>query len=199
MNDRTDTFIFVGFWKRVLARLLDAGILLPLIPVHILLIMPWEAAHRTIMPGILSYLISTPVMLWLVMRFGGTPGKLILGIRIVDVHGNFLSMGRAVRRIIFPELIAVILGFLFKFKAYNMYPEGTPYSTFLEIGAILNLYGQPYDMIKRVFACCAIAADLGVILLNHKKRTLHDFIAGSYVITEDSYRRAGKRKVPRAD
>ncbi len=33
----------------------------------------------------------------------------------------------------------------------------------------------------------ALLADIGLILFNQKKRAIHDFIAGSYVITKDSY------------
>jgi len=185
MIDRTDEFVFVGFWKRVLAALIDAAIGWAFMPITMPL-MTWTITHRNIVPEVLWSAVWTLVWLWLVVRFGGTPGKLIIGVRIVDVRGAFLSWGRAVRRIIFPSLIMTINSHLQMWKAFSTYPDSTPHSSFLEIGRLMNEYGQPFAMIAMVFAFSTYL-DIGVILFNRKKRALHDFIAGSYVITKKSY------------
>ena len=51
----------------------------------------------------------------------------------------------------------------------------------------MNEYGQPFSIVAMILAY-AIYLDIGVILFNRKKRAVHDFIAGSYVITNKSYR-----------
>ncbi|MCH7920353.1 MAG: RDD family protein [Planctomycetes bacterium] len=186
MVDRTDEFVFVGFWKRVLAALIDAAIGWAFMPITMPL-MTWTITHRNIVPGALWSLVWTTVWLWLVVRFGGTPGKLIIRVRIVDARGTFLSWGRAIRRVIFPSLIMTINSHLQMWKALSTYPDSTPHSSFLEIGELMNKYGQPFAMITMVLGL-AIYADIGVVLFNRKKRAFHDFIAGSYVITKKSYR-----------
>jgi uncharacterized RDD family membrane protein YckC len=192
MTDRTDEFIFVGFWKRVLAALIDAGIGWAFIPITTPL-MIWTITHRNILPETLWSLVWTILWLWVVVRFGGTPGKLIIGVRIVDTRGQFLSWGRAVRRIIFPSLVLTINSHLQMWRALSTYPDSAPHSSFLEIGGLLNEYGQPFAMLAMVLGLL-VYADIGAVLFNRKKRALHDFIAGSYVITKKSYRELAEPK-----
>ena len=186
MTDRTDEFVFVGFWKRVLAALIDAVIGWAFMPITIPL-MIWTITHRNIVPETLWSLVWTILWLWLVVRFGGTPGKLIIGVRIVDARGKFLSWGRAVRRIIFPSLVLTINSHLQMWRALTTYPDSAPHSSFLEIGGLMNEYGQPFAMLAIVLGLL-VYADIGAVLFNRKKRALHDFIAGSFVITKKSYR-----------
>ena len=186
MIDRTDDFVFVGFWKRVLATLIDAAIGWAFFIPITMPLMTWTVAHRNMAPEVLWFAVWTVVWLWLVVRFGGTPGKLIIGVRIVDVHGTFLSWSRAIRRIIFPSLISSIISYLGVWKLFSTYPDSAPHVSFLEIGRLMNEYGQPFAMISMVLAC-SVYADTGAILFNRQKRALHDFIAGSYVITRKSY------------
>jgi uncharacterized RDD family membrane protein YckC len=127
------------------------------------------------------------------MRFGGTPGKLIIGVRIADVRGTFLSWGRAVRRIIFPVLIITVVQHLQMWNAFSTYPDSTPHASFLEIGMIMNEYGKPFTMITMLLGF-SVHADIGAVLFNRKKRALHDFIAGSYVVTKKSYKRLAEPK-----
>ena len=184
MIDRTDEFVFVGFWKRVLAALIDAAIGWAFMPITMPL-MTWAITHRNIVPNVLWSSVWTIVWLWFVVRFGGTPGKLIIGVRIVDVRGKFLSWGRAIRRIIFPSLLININSHLQGWKVCSTCPDAAPHSSFLEIGRLVHEYGQPFVMVGMILAYL-IYADIGAILFNRKKRAIHDFIAGSYVITKKS-------------
>ena len=78
MTDRTDEFVFVGFWKRVLAALIDVAIGMAYMPIAMPLLF-WTMTHRNIIPATLSSIVWIIVWLWLVVRFGGTPGKLTWG------------------------------------------------------------------------------------------------------------------------
>ncbi|MFC1557787.1 RDD family protein [candidate division KSB1 bacterium] len=186
MKDRTDELVFVGFWKRVLAFLIDFVINIDFFLITKPL-MTWTMTHRNIILATLWSIIWIILWLWLVVRFGGTPGKLIIGVRIVNVSGKFLSWGKAVRRIIFPVLIMEINSLLQLWKALNTYPDSTLHSSFFEIAELMKEYGQPFVMIGMILVY-ARYVDIGAILFNRKKRALHDFIAGSYVVTKKSYR-----------
>jgi uncharacterized RDD family membrane protein YckC len=189
MTDRTDEFEFVVFWRRVLAVLLDVLVGLPFVPITLLL-EPWALEHRTVVPSLLWSLVWIGAFMWFVVRFGGTPGKLLIGIRIVDVGGTFLTWHRAVRRFLYPDLIVNLVFTLQMWKAYNTYPDEAPRSTLLEQGVLLDTYGQPYSQFATIVGF-AVFADIGVILFNRKKRAIHDFVAGSYVITKDSHKALG--------
>ena len=71
-------------------------------------------------------------------------------------------------------------------KAFTTYPDSPPHTSFLEIGKLMNEYGQPFATIAMILAVSAYA-DIGAILFNRQKRAIHDLIAGSYVITKKSY------------
>lgn len=189
MNDRTSQFVFVGFWKRVLAGLVDAAIGCVFMPFTIPMLV-WSLRHRTILPGVLWCVAWTMILLWFVVRFGGTPGKLAIRARIVDADGHFLSWGRAVLRIV-PSLIVSITHFLQMGTAFSRYPETVPHSSYLEFGRILNQYGQPFAMLSMIFVFL-FYVDIGAILFNKQKRAIHDFIAGSYVVTKKSYMAAAE-------
>lgn len=176
----------MGFWKRVLATLIDAAITWAFVPITIPLT-SWTIGHRNILPELIWSIVWTTIWLWLVVRFGGTPGKLAIRVRIVDANGHFLSWARAVLRILLPALVMKVNSLLKMWKAISTYPESTPHSSFWEIGRIMNEYsGQPFTTITTILIIFAYV-DIGVILFNRKKRAIHDFIAGSYVITKRSY------------
>ena len=187
MMNRTDEFVFVGFWMRVLAALIDAGINLATMFILFMPVMTWSITHRNLIPMALSEIVWIIVWLWLVVRFGGTPGKLVIGVRIVGVNGEYLSWGRAVRRIIFPGLISAIAHYLKMWKALDTYPDSTPHSSLTESLRLMDEYGQPFAVIGMILTY-SMYVDILVILFNRKKRAIHDFIAGSYVITKKSYR-----------
>jgi uncharacterized RDD family membrane protein YckC len=193
MDDRTSGFVFVGFWKRVLAALIDAAIGWAFMPITISL-MRWCVEHRNILPEILWSLAWIVVWLWLVVRFGGTPGKLIIRARIVNAQGQFLSWGRAVLRIV-PTLIISTNSLLKMAAAFSRYPDSAPHSSIVEISHLMNEYGQPYSTLAMVLGFF-IYIDIGVILFNRQKRAIHDFIAGSYVITKDSYQALAEPSAP---
>lgn len=184
MVERTRQFVFVGFWKRVVAVLIDVAIGLAFVPLSRPLL-SWSIGHRNVLPEVAWQVAWTVLWLWLVVRFGGTPGKLIIGARIVDIHGRFLHWRRAVLRDL-PSLVSSVLFFLLIGVAISRYPDSAIHTTFTDTVRLMNEYGEPYGSIHRVLDLF-IFVDIGAILFNAKKRAIHDFIAGSYVITHASY------------
>ena len=184
-TNSTEQFVFVGFGKRFLAYFID------LIPGCAFVpltrgIMVWSFQHRTILPYVAWSTVWAVVWLWLVVRFGATPGKFTIRARIVDRDGVFLSWGRAFLRMT-PGLLYSVILLLRISTAIGEYPEGAPCSTFHEIGLLLRDYGNPLYRHLFLPLVLFIYLDAGTILFNREKRAIHDFIAGSYVITKDSY------------
>jgi uncharacterized RDD family membrane protein YckC len=183
MLESTRDFVFVGFGKRVVAALIDAAIGWAFMPLTNSL-MSWSILHRTILPEVSWSVAWTVLWLWLVVRFGGTPGKLIIGARIVDAHGGFLSWKRAILRVL-PSLVIYVNFFLQMGVALGRYPDSATHTTFMETIHLVNVYGEPYASLNLVLSLF-IYVDIGTILFNAQKRAIHDFIAGSYVITRAS-------------
>lgn len=185
--NKTDKFIFATFWKRVLAALIDGAISIIFMPISLWLL-NWELNNGNILPGTVWAIANIVVFMWIVKRFGGTPGKLLIGLRIVDAGGKFLNWERVTRRIIFPSLILFILARLQIWKTINTFSGNITELPLLEISRVISDYGEPFSSLVLYFAY-AIYLDVGAILFNKQKRAIHDFIAGSYVITEDSYKK----------
>lgn len=188
MKDFRNQFEYVGFWMRVWAAILDAVILLPLTLSMVFLFgsTGWAVEHRTIALELALAVLWIGLYMWCVMRFGGTPGKLIVGIRIVDAQGQYLNFKRALRRELVPNILLNVVYLMQMYKALSTYPESAPRETIIEIGTIINDYGQPFTQIATLLGFL-VYLDIGMVLFSRKKQALHDLIAGSFVITKRSY------------
>lgn len=172
-------FIYFGFWKRVLMRIIDIGIIF--IPFGLLYRF---AVHESIqlnsiVPYILMWIVTSAYYVLTLSIFGGTPGKLILKAKVVDHSGNKLSFYKSLLRSVFYILYAVIM--IFAFSSSNFKP-----------------INAPFDVIADLIGVVTIASDL-VVLFNRRKKALHDYIAGSVVIKQPFFPkkdRASSKKRP---
>lgn len=106
-NVKTNSVKYAGFWIRFLAALLDA----------IIIGIPTMIAYFAVVFGTgiqsLFYIINLAVVvltIYLDGVKGGTPGKLILGLRIVNEDIKFIGIPKAILRYICKILSAIILG-----------------------------------------------------------------------------------------
>ena len=98
---------YSGFWIRFLAAILD-GLIIG-IPIGII---GWGLAFATGVTSIIyvAQLASVVLVVYLDGIKGGTPGKLILGMRIVNEQGNYIGIPIAILRYICKILSGIILG-----------------------------------------------------------------------------------------
>jgi len=101
-----NSVIYVGFWKRVLASLIDS--LVMLIPYIIMEVTVSEKAHPFLNPliQILSFWAYTAVLQS--SYWQATVGKKVLGIIVVDEYGDRLTLKRATGRF-FAEILSSLL------------------------------------------------------------------------------------------
>ncbi|MBN2459614.1 RDD family protein [Candidatus Woesearchaeota archaeon] len=98
---------YVGFWKRFLSLILDSIIIGA--PANLI---GYGLAFAT---GIASMAYLIPLASFLLIVYmdgikGGTPGKLILKMRIVNEQGNYIGIPSAILRYIGKILSGIILG-----------------------------------------------------------------------------------------
>ncbi|WP_044732385.1 RDD family protein [Geobacillus kaustophilus] len=126
-----------GFWKRLLANLLDAIVVgIPISIIGYLITGSWETNWFTSLANILYALIVPAV--W----YGYTVGKRMLGIRIAKVNGGKVGIGTMFLR---------------------SFVGGLVYFITFGIGLIISAI---------------------MVAAREDKRSIHDFIAGTYVTTE---------------
>lgn len=124
---------------------------------------------------------------YLVKRFGGTPGKLIVGIKIIKVDGSAIGYREAILR--------YLPGFIFSLLSSS----GLVIARFSISDA--DFFAVP-AMQRTALVATLIPAwcrwggiadqawmwgELLVLLTNKKKRALHDYIAGTVVIIKDAW------------
>lgn len=111
---------YAGFWIRLGATLIDTVIVIIVLTVPLSFIYGeqyWFDGHyiHGFWDVILGYVVPVVATIWFWLRFMGTPGKMVLNLKIVDAKsGNRLSPGQAIGRY-FAYLVSMIplgLGFI---------------------------------------------------------------------------------------
>ena len=172
--------IYAGFWTRLCSLLLD-----------ILFIAPWglfvffinglskNAHYFTLIPGLIFHFWFS---IYLVKKYGGTPGKLIVGIKILKLDGTEVTWREAILR----ESISFILTILFSLMSvYAITIADWEYYKNLGwihkqqyLFALTPILYNIYSWTSNVWDY----SELFVLLFNKRKRALHDFIADTVIV-----------------
>jgi uncharacterized RDD family membrane protein YckC len=170
--------IYSGFWSRLGANLLDMLILIPY--VLILMFIISFNKYMYIFTVIPNLLFDFWYNVFLPKKYGGTPGKLIVGIKIIKIDSLPIGWKESVLRYILPlfltlirDTLMVIAAFLADGEIYNglnWFQKAYYLTTSAKTGAI--------DIFNNVW----VWSEIIVLLFSKRKRALHDFIAGTVVI-----------------
>ncbi len=100
-------FRYAGFWIRFIATILDILIIwLPAVLIGILL----TFFVRIEILSSLVFILVIILYIYLDGKYGGTPGKLILGLKIVNSEGKYIGIPTAALRYIGKVLSSMIIG-----------------------------------------------------------------------------------------
>jgi uncharacterized RDD family membrane protein YckC len=175
---------YAGFWRRFGAFWLDFLVLLPLAGLN-----RWGTDHYR-MYWVYDYLplvlFSLFYNVYLVRRFGGTPGKLIAGLQIKRTDGTAIGYREAILRYL-PECLANVAGSLGMVLAATAMTDADyfalPYHDRIKQ---LSALRPPWTGYATIVASAWVYSEFIVMLTNEKRRALHDFIAGTIVIVRSS-------------
>ncbi len=133
-----------------------------------------------------SLVINTIFSLWfsvyLVARYGGTPGKLLMGLRIVMVDGSPVTWRAAVLRESITILTSTASNIGLAIASYKLTDDESAALTFLTLAQTLNALAPPWHKIFEHINTVWVWGELLTMLFNKKRRAVHDFIAGTVVI-----------------
>jgi uncharacterized RDD family membrane protein YckC len=176
----TDSLRYAGFWPRLGSMLLDGIILLPLTVPAV-----WASMHYRLfdlyyfLPSVLFGLFYN---VYLVRRFGGTPGKLIMGIRIRKLDGEPVGYREALLRYVPAATLSLMSSLAMIVAVFHM--TDTEYSSLSmmdwskRITELAPSWYTPVQWAQNIW----FWSELVVLLTNRKRRALHDFIAGTVVV-----------------
>ena len=172
---------YAGFWKRFGSYWLDMLIMAPIIAISF-----WGNEQSRLFH--LYYLIPGLLFgLWfhvyLVKRYGGTPGKLLLKIKITKLDGTDVGYREAALR----------YSVLFVLSIFSAIPmilaaQGMSDAEYFSMGwqerslALMERTPSWYNLVS-IAMNVWIWSEFIVMLTNKKRRAIHDFIAGTVVIS----------------
>jgi uncharacterized RDD family membrane protein YckC len=172
--------LYAGFWRRFGAYWIDAAIFLPLTGVSYLL------GERTrlfyaywLIPGLL---IGLFFHVYLVKRFGGTPGKLVLKTRIALTDGSPVTTKAAFLRYSVLFVLSILSSWALVSGALAMTDEHYfSLSYMAKIETIVSRAPAWYYTVN-VLTQIWVWSEFISMLLNMRRRALHDYIAGTVVL-----------------
>jgi uncharacterized RDD family membrane protein YckC len=174
-----------GFGDAQAVVLLDTLIFSPLVLANLFWITRWSFRLRTPWPAVVPPVVQLLLKLLFVVRFGGTPAKLVLGMRIVDREGFYLRVGRALLRDVIHWLSIFFYLLVLIHVISSISPNNVPANSEQRAQAY-ERYGGWWYHLQSEIGWVSIA-DVLVVACNRRNRAIHDFLAGSFVITKRSY------------
>jgi uncharacterized RDD family membrane protein YckC len=175
---------YVGFWGRFGAFWIDFLIFLPLMALGVWLTPFWK--YYWAVAYLPNLLIGVFFYVYLVKRFGGTPGKLLLNQRIVRVSGEPVGYREAILRYAVLFCLTEIGALGIVIGALSLTDGEYATLTFHTRGIRLREAAPPWYGAIHIAEQIWIWSEFLVLLTNKKKRALHDFMAGTVVIWRDS-------------
>ncbi len=119
---------------------------------------------------------------YLVRRFGGTPGKLIVGIRILSLDGEPIGCREALLRYLPQAVFGLLMSIALSFSVFQI--SDAEYRSLDLMGQVKRTieFAPPWYGPLQWFRTVWFWGELILLLTNRKKRALHDFIAGTVVV-----------------
>jgi uncharacterized RDD family membrane protein YckC len=159
------------FWRRFWAGVIDALVLWPLLWVDEAIGARTGSAPLLVLWSVFYSLSGVAYTIVLHGRYGQTIGKVILGVKVLDVSGSRLSMKQAVLRD--SVLLVLVLGGLVV-DLPSIAAGRNPYADGVELTTV--------QLILLNATLAWFVVELVTMLSNARRRALHDFIAGSVVV-----------------
>ncbi|WP_379154841.1 RDD family protein [Paenibacillus sp. sgz5001063] len=165
---------FVGFWKRVLISIVDVLVLLlPAYLINKFFVWATEYYHSAI-PLFIQFALLGAFNIYMVVKYGGTPGKLLLKVRIINADGQLPSVKQALIRYsiyILNSLLAVIMS-LSAYDNLSFFSNGGEW--------------LPLVIGMNAFLGFVIIIDCLCVAFLKNNRAVHDLMAGTYVVDKEA-------------
>lgn len=175
--------VYAGFWKRFCAGFADAFIIMPLA-----FLLGWiEGLDRT-----LAIVITIPSSILFAMynvyfnaRFGGTPGKLAVGIRITKPNGSRIDWPEAWKRSAVDLVFAFIVLIVQVWGLTQVDPGRYVSLGWIARTQLVDAHAPAWYVSISILQQVWIWSEVVVLLFNKRRRAVHDFIAGTVVIKKE--------------
>jgi uncharacterized RDD family membrane protein YckC len=171
---------YAGFWPRLWAIVIDIVVLAPLIAVGFWAMYTSRAAALAVQ--IPLELLFAFYNIYFVGRWGQTIGKLVLRIRVVALDGSDAGYVRGFYRHSVDLAFSTVSATLTMLALLSISSAEFDSLTFEGKMDLLAERTPSWSRFVDWLSLAWIASELVVLLLNEKRRAIHDFIAGTVVV-----------------
>ena len=172
--------LYAGFGSRFASLLLDALILLPVI--FAILYFNSAALNMYFYTIIPSFIFNMWYHIYLPKKYGGTPGKLIMGLQILKLDVYEIGWKEAFLRhliVMILSIFSVILMINVIYKADSATFESL---NWLKQNQYLMSLSPSLFLIYTWLSNIWTWSELIVLLTNSRKRALHDYVANTVIV-----------------
>lgn len=172
---------YAGFWPRLGAALIDFLVFMPFTLAY-----AWWPALTT-REALMWYQIPITLLfalypIYFIGRWGQTLGKMALGIRVVTIDGASTTMWHGFLRhsvdLLFSLLSSLAIVMALVAVSSTDFDVKPVRERFAFLSDTKSIWEWWIDILWQVW----IWSELVVLLLNKKRRALHDFVAGTVVV-----------------
>jgi len=175
-----DNNVYADLWTRIAARIVDLVVMLPVAGLILYINgLSKDAYFYAILPNLAIYI-------WyevsLVKKYGGTPGKLIMGIKIVQKNGDDVDWHASFMRYLVTFCLS-LSGIFIMMWTLGLIDDATYVSMgFMKRTQLLSEINPLMSKIQTFTSLAWTLAGIIAILSNKRKRAVHDYIAGTVVV-----------------
>ena len=172
--------VYAGFWRRFGAFWIDFLVFLPIMGIAYYF---GEKARLFqlywFIPGLL---IGLWYYVYLVARYGGTPGKLLLDMRIAMTDGSPATTNAAALRYSVMFVLSILSSLALLLAVLKMTDDEYFSLAYLARSQRMVELAPPWYQTVNILMQIWIWGEFVTMLLNKKRRAIHDFMAGTVVI-----------------
>jgi uncharacterized RDD family membrane protein YckC len=193
---RAGELVYAGFWRRFGAFWIDFLVLLPLIGIA------YYFGEQTRLFQLYWFIPGLLFGLWyhvyLVARYGGTPGKLLLDMRIAMTDGSPATTNAAALRYSVLFVLSILSSLALLLAVLKMTDEEYFSLAYIERAGRMVELAPPWYQTVNLFMQIWIWSEFLTMLFNKKRRAIHDFMAGTVVVKGPAVQPAAAASASRA-
>jgi len=182
-NIGNDFSFYAGFWRRAAAASIDAIIIVMIYGLTVKLF-----GNNNLIVLVIIYSLNVLIVqvgkIVCLSIWGGTPGKLLFGVQVVSLGLNGISFFQAFVRELPDSLIAITYVIFFSFSLHYFKVNGISLETgkngFQSLFDVNGFSMRVVSIVQNYW----MLSELVVLLLNKRKRSLHDYLAGTVVVVK---------------
>jgi len=175
--------VYAGFWKRFWAAIADIAVWYPF--AFIVYNLQSINIPAAMVASVIGLFFFSAYSIFLNLKYGGTLGKLAVGIRVTKPDGTKIGIREALLRSSVDIICATLYSGFHIYAITRVDPEAYLSAGFTERGIIVYSLYPNFSKYTNAISDVWYWSELIVLLLNKRKRALHDYIAGTVVINKE--------------